>query len=173
MGTSIWSRVIRAKYMDNQDMTFWYRQRQIGSSNGSAIWRGFHRMEPFFRKNLIWKFHFGSKLMIGIDDFAGAEEKIIFFTELLRALHNRGYFFLGQHHSKIGRSYSHMENRHRNSTQWRTGISMEFHHYVYASKGHISFNGQRFTHMERSRWHNCCTSKENIFTNSLYSIGST
>jgi len=142
MGTSIWSRVIRAKYMSNQDMTFWIRQRQIGSSNGSMIWRGFQKMEPFFRKNLIWKFQTGSKIMIGIDDFAGAEEFFFFQYPAVESITQQGSFSMGQHHPKMGRSSPNMENRLRNTTRWHTGNPMEFHHSIYLREGHFSFNGQ-------------------------------
>jgi len=76
MGKSFWSMAIRAKYMDNKDLSYWFRENNIGSSLGSAIWRGFRKLEPFFRQNLIWKFQTGSKIMIGWDEFARGVGKI-------------------------------------------------------------------------------------------------
>lgn len=43
---------------------------------GSLIWRGFKKLESFFRENLIWKFQTGASIIIGIDVFASAGESI-------------------------------------------------------------------------------------------------
>lgn len=93
MGESIWSKTIRAKYMGDQDTTYWYRQQSTGSSTSSYIWRGFERLESFFRENLIWNFQSWSNIIIRLDTFAGAGEKIYIPSQLLRNLHNMGYFF--------------------------------------------------------------------------------
>lgn len=84
---------VRAKYMGNKDLSFWIRENHIGSPLGSAIWRGFRKLEPFFRQNPIWKLQTGSKIIIGKDEFAGAAGKIQISTRLMGLLHNRGIFF--------------------------------------------------------------------------------
>ena len=66
MGNSLWSSAIRAKYMNNRDMSFWIRENHIGT-HGSAIWRDFRALEFFFRQNLIRKFQKSAKLIIGQD----------------------------------------------------------------------------------------------------------
>lgn len=40
-GDNIWSKIIKTKYMENRDLTFWYRQGSFGPPHGSAIWRSF------------------------------------------------------------------------------------------------------------------------------------
>lgn len=46
-----------------------------------------------FRRNMIWKFQSGTKIIIGLDEFAGAGGKIHISSQLLKDLHNRGIFY--------------------------------------------------------------------------------
>jgi len=93
MGDSLWSLAIRAKYMYNRDMSFWIRMEHIGSQTGSTIWRGFKKLEPHFRNNIIWKFQTSTQILIGRDTFTGGARKIHFSPRLLRALRKRGKFY--------------------------------------------------------------------------------
>lgn len=65
-----WSKAIQKKYLGRKDLSHWFRLGRIGSSYGSPIWLSLRKIESFFLENLIWRFQYGKKILIGKDFFS-------------------------------------------------------------------------------------------------------
>jgi len=89
-GPSTWSRVIRHKYLKEQNFLFWYRKGTIGSLNGSAIWLSFHKVAKIFLQHLAWSMGSGHGILIGVDHFMGDGIECNIFVGLLHCLNGPG-----------------------------------------------------------------------------------
>lgn len=95
-GVSFWSATIRRKYMENKDLTYWYRVGTIGKSQGSAIWNNFRRIKSFILENLYWYIHNGKDVLIGHNHIIGLGEDFCFPRSIISALHRSGIFYWNQ-----------------------------------------------------------------------------
>lgn len=93
---SIWSNIIKAKYLDNRDISFWFRQGTFGPPKGSDIWRSFHKIEYYFLKNLVWNFQSGKNILISVDPLVGEASDNIVPQHLLLYLQHMGFFYWDQ-----------------------------------------------------------------------------
>lgn len=91
-GSSIWSDIVRQKYLKGRGIEYWYRFQSIGSKRGSAIWSSFRKVQGYFLGNLKWNIHTGSKIFIGIDSFAGFKGTLQLSPPLLFFLRRLGLY---------------------------------------------------------------------------------
>lgn len=92
-GEGPWSLTIQTKYLGRKDLPFWFRKGKIGTSYGSSIWLSFRKIENYFLKKLIFHFQYGSKILIGKDQFLSGAEEVNVPESLLKFFHRRGLFF--------------------------------------------------------------------------------
>lgn len=90
-GTSLWSDIVRQKYLKGRGIEFWFRFDTIGIKRGSTIWYSFRRVQHYFLSNLKWKIHTGSKIFIGLDSFPGYRGTLL-VPPLLFFLRRSGLF---------------------------------------------------------------------------------
>jgi len=65
-----WSVTIKLKYMKGKNLEYWFKTGAIGTKHGSAIWLSLRKIEKYFIKNLKWRIHTGSRILIGFDPIA-------------------------------------------------------------------------------------------------------
>lgn len=95
-GTSLWSDIVRQKYLKGRGIEFWFRFDTIGIKRGSAIWYSFRRVQHYFLSNLKWEIHTGNKIYIGLDSFAGYRGSLLVPPPLLFFLRRSGLFTWNQ-----------------------------------------------------------------------------
>lgn len=66
-GVSFWSAPIRRKYMEDKDLTYWYRVGTIGKSQGSAIWNSLRYGTAFTELNPLYlRIYIGISIMVNM-----------------------------------------------------------------------------------------------------------
>lgn len=95
-GSNLWSHIIKLKYLGDEEISIWYRRDLSWPAQGSVIWRSFQKILRFFRRNFIWKFHTGNKILIGLDPIMGIDSDPSTDPQLLSFLHQKGIFFWAQ-----------------------------------------------------------------------------
>lgn len=91
-GEGPWSVTVKLKYMKIKNMEYWLRTRAIGSKHGSSIWLSLRKIEKYFIKNLKWRIHTGSRILICIHPIAYGREDISIPESLLSFFHRNGIF---------------------------------------------------------------------------------
>ena len=91
-GEGPWSVTVKLKYMKGKYLEYWYRSGAIGSKHKSAIWLSFRKVEKHFIKNLKWRIHTDSSILIGFDPIACSRGNISIPENLLYFLHRNGNF---------------------------------------------------------------------------------
>lgn len=89
----IWGSIIQDKYLGRKDLSYWIRKGSIGPAHGSPIWLSMRKVEALIRKNLIWRFQTGDKIMIRRDSFLCGKEEIDIPGSLLEFSHRKGILF--------------------------------------------------------------------------------
>jgi len=90
-GKGKWSSIINQKYLKGKPLVYWYRRKSLGSAGGSAIWRGFRKIQLLFFDFLRWRINTGSNILIGIEPtILGLEESLS--PVLISFLHSQGLF---------------------------------------------------------------------------------
>ena len=64
-GTGIWHQVISTKYLKQQSMAAWLRNKKFGLRGSSIIWNGFLKTITWLGRCLSWKVGDGRDILIG------------------------------------------------------------------------------------------------------------
>jgi len=94
--TSLWTRVIKQKYLPNESMEDWIRKPRKSHSGGSVIWKAVVKYFSLIESNLVWDVGNGARVKIGRDPWLGCERQHILPADVINALAIRGIHTLDQ-----------------------------------------------------------------------------
>jgi len=91
---SLWSRVIKHKYLSEESVEDWIRNPRKSHVGGSMIWKAVVKSFHLIESKLAWNVGNGQKLMIGRDPWMGSTQNHILPDGVVEALRRRGIVFL-------------------------------------------------------------------------------
>lgn len=93
---SLWSDVIRNKYLKSCLPTIWLRNTPALCSNASIIWRGLYRRLYILKKCLSWNPRRGIFPLVGIDPIIGLNEDFLLSLKVIELLWSKNIEVLSQ-----------------------------------------------------------------------------
>jgi len=93
---SLWTRVIKHKYLTNISIEDWIRSPRKSHKGGSVIWKAVVKAFPLIESNLAWAVGNGEKLKIGKDPWIGSELHHVLPGHVIHSLRQRGIVYLSQ-----------------------------------------------------------------------------
>eukprot|EP00253_Pinus_taeda_P030772 PITA_30772 len=132
---TLWTRVVKRKYIDPIPMEDWIRSQEKKMKHSSVIWKATVEAFSVIEQGLAWKVGDGRHVRIGRDPWVGCNENFALSPGLLRHLDSKGFFTLNQvekvGHSTIwGQAWKNAEDlglKIRWHNEWASYIK-ELHH---------------------------------------------
>ena len=84
--SSLWTRVIKQKYLTRLNITDWIRNPRKSHTGGSVIWKAIVKSFHLIESNLAWDVGNGERVLIGRDPWLGCIEQHILPLEVIEAL---------------------------------------------------------------------------------------
>ena len=92
--TSLWTRVIKQKYLPEESIEAWIRNPRKSHSGGSMIWKAVVKSFHLIESKLAWNVGNGEKLLVGRDPWLGCTQEHILPGYVIEALRRRGIYTL-------------------------------------------------------------------------------
>jgi len=93
---SLWSRVIKQKYLAEESIEDWMRNPRKTHMGGSMMWKAVVIAFPLIESKLAWNVGNGQKLLIGRDPWMGCTQNHTLPDDVIEALRRRGIVSLCQ-----------------------------------------------------------------------------
>jgi len=93
---SLWTRVIKRKYLALGSILDWVRNPRKSHRGGSVIWKGLVMAFPLIETNLAWAVGNGENLQVGKDPWMASGLHHILPNNVIQALRQRGIIYLSQ-----------------------------------------------------------------------------
>ena len=84
--SSLWTRVIKQKYLIGVNITDWIRNPRKAHTGGSVIWKAIVKSFHLIESNLAWDVGNGEKVLIGRDPWLGSTHQHILPNDVVEAL---------------------------------------------------------------------------------------
>ena len=66
---SLWSDVMKTKYLKNTPVSIWIRNSEFEYTSVSVVWSSFLKVIHWLKKGICWNIGNGKNILIGIDPF--------------------------------------------------------------------------------------------------------
>ena len=94
--SSLWTRVIKKKYIPHESLLDWIRNPRKSHSGGSVIWKAIVNSFSLIENNLAWDVGSGENFLIGRDPWMGSTQQHIIPPDVLEELGHIGVTTLDQ-----------------------------------------------------------------------------
>jgi hypothetical protein len=87
---SLWTQVIRQKYLAHESVEDWIRNNRKSHVGGSVIWKVVVKTFHILESNLVWNVGNGQNLKVGKDPWLGSAQQHLLPNHLIELLGHRG-----------------------------------------------------------------------------------
>jgi hypothetical protein len=92
--TSLWTKVIRQKYIAPFSLEAWIRSQPKSLKGASVIWKAIVKDFPIIESSLAWNIGNGNRLRIGLDPWSGSDGSHSLTEQLVQSLHSKDFYYL-------------------------------------------------------------------------------
>ena len=94
--SSLWSRVIKQKYLYGVNLADWIREPRKVHTGGSVIWKAIIKSFHLIESKLAWDIGNGEQVLIGRDPWVGSFHQHVLPDDVVEALRHNGFTTLNQ-----------------------------------------------------------------------------